>query len=1064
MTELKLALIWLLRKTHFIGAERYAQLRAYLIVEASPFFDRAWYLSHNGDVAQKHVDPVWHYLMYGGFEGRRPGPNFDSQKYLHENPEIRQERINPLVHYILYRENDKERTLTGTSLADKCKNSISDLELVRQSGLFDSAYYLTHNQDVKECGVDPLSHFMKYGWREGRNPSASFDMLYYVELNLQKFKGMRFVACNPLVHYLREGRRSGFKYCRAVFPRSLGIKDVLAYVKPADIRECKSISAINPGKIAIVVHLFYREMLQEFIGYFKNIQHPFDLFMTVLVDDVVNIRRLVAEQLPNCRTYEIIKCRNVGRDIGPFEVEIARRLLKYDLICKVHTKRDILGTGWRTLILNNLLGSPTVISTIWAQFKNNNKLGMVFPKAPINVQRAISLRGSWAGNYDIAYKFAAKAHLPDIGDKDTEFDFPAGSMFWARPAALGSLLTFDFKYEDFDVSIGRDGSLAHAIERLFGLIPQLLGYETQSILVSPPEPAMVPKPYTPLPDDELKRRVSDYLARRGKSNRVAVYTAVVGGYDKIAIPEELNPEIDYYYFSDRKLEGLSPWKWLPLDYSNGDATRITRYYKMHPFLYFWKYEHVMWIDANIMIRKDIVMGLVEQHRAAGHPISFMRHPERNCMYAEADVCLKTARDDRDVIEQQMKRYREAGVPAELGLPETGIYIVNIHDRRARGIFANWWHELDCGSKRDQLSIMYAMYCQGNTTYTPLFKNYDDSPRFSSKNFVYFLHKGKSTLNYPSVYRYPGFVHEDIHPTGSGAYVELFDNKSPDAARVVIVVPVHNAQSDVENCLASLVPTLPANAKVVIVNDGSDEPCATYLHDFVVKHDDVFSLIDHPVGKGYTISINEAARSVVADYYIFLNSDTIVSSGWIEKLLRAASSLPDVGIVGPLSNAASWQTVPVLWEGNAFCINALPPGFTIASINRECERIAMPGLYPKAQLINGFCYCVKASVFEKVGYFDEAIFPTGYGEEDDLSLRAVDAGFMLAFAPDTYVYHAKSKSFGKEKRNELVAANQKKFYAKHSRERVHRECRRLEFLPMMANMRDELTKFFDKGEK
>ncbi len=67
--------------------------------------------------------------------------------------------------------------------------------------------------------------------------------------------------------------------------------------------------------------------------------------------------------------------------------------------------------------------------------------------------------------------------------------------------------------------------------------------------------------------------------------------------------------------------------------------------------------------------------------------------------------------------------------------------------------------------------------------------------------------------------------------------------------------------------------------------------------------------------------------------------------------------------------------------------------------------------------------------------------------------------MLAFVPNAYVFHAKSKSFGHVTRQKLVAENQKKFYAKHSRERVWRECKRLENYPVMVHMRAGLSEAF-----
>jgi hypothetical protein len=50
----------------------------------------------------EEMDPILHYLLYGGYEGKRPSPGFDSAHYLESNEDVRVSGINPLLHYVLY--------------------------------------------------------------------------------------------------------------------------------------------------------------------------------------------------------------------------------------------------------------------------------------------------------------------------------------------------------------------------------------------------------------------------------------------------------------------------------------------------------------------------------------------------------------------------------------------------------------------------------------------------------------------------------------------------------------------------------------------------------------------------------------------------------------------------------------------------------------------------------------------------------------------------------------------------------------------------------------------------
>lgn len=70
---------------------------------------------------------------------------------------------------------------------------------------FDATYYLACNPGVREAGIDPLEHFLRGGWREGRNPSRCFDVYYYLRRN----PDVAAADMNPLLHYVRAVAREG---------------------------------------------------------------------------------------------------------------------------------------------------------------------------------------------------------------------------------------------------------------------------------------------------------------------------------------------------------------------------------------------------------------------------------------------------------------------------------------------------------------------------------------------------------------------------------------------------------------------------------------------------------------------------------------------------------------------------------------------------------------------------------------------------------------------------------------------------------------------------------------
>jgi GT2 family glycosyltransferase len=155
--------------------------------------------------------------------------------------------------------------------------------------------------------------------------------------------------------------------------------------------------------------------------------------------------------------------------------------------------------------------------------------------------------------------------------------------------------------------------------------------------------------------------------------------------------------------------------------------------------------------------------------------------------------------------------------------------------------------------------------------------------------------------------------------------------------------------------------------------------------------------------------------------VLLNSDTILTRGWLESMLACAHSDPSIAFVGPLSNAASYLSVPELYDASKkWKVNRLPPGMTPQDMADIVRRVSVRD-YPEVPILNGFCTLMKRSAFIELGGLNPTAFPTGYGEENDLCFRAGKAGLKLAVADDVYVYHVKSASFGSSRRQELTKA-------------------------------------------
>ena len=296
----------------------------------------------------------------------------------------------------------------------------------------------------------------------------------------------------------------------------------------------------------------------------------------------------------------------------------------------------------------------------------------------------------------------------------------------------------------------------------------------------------------------------------------------------------------------------------------------------------------------------------------------------------------------------------------------------------------------------------------------------------------------------------------------GTAAELQDRRTvrpslPESS-IDIVVCVHDALEDVKRCLESVLSRTAMDFRLIVVNDGSGPETTTWLRRRASRHP-LIDLIETDGPLGYTRAANRGLKATTRPYVALLNSDTIVPRLWVESLLQCLQSDDRLGIVGPLSNAASWQSIPDRFaEGGGWATNELPAGYNVDEYGELVHRMSERA-FPRVRFLNGFCLVMRREVIDAVGHLDEEAFPQGYGEENDYCIRARAAGYRLAVADHCFVYHAKSKSFGAEARDRLAEAGRKALWDKHGEEVVEEGTRELKAEPALARIRSRMSSFF-----
>jgi len=222
---------------------------------------------------------------------------------------------------------------------------------------------------------------------------------------------------------------------------------------------------------------------------------------------------------------------------------------------------------------------------------------------------------------------------------------------------------------------------------------------------------------------------------------------------------------------------------------------------------------------------------------------------------------------------------------------------------------------------------------------------------------------------------------------------------PPGKLVSIVILAHNQLSDSQHCLASIEKHTTLSHELILVDNGSTDGTSQFFRNYAAKHSHV-RVIFNRANLGFSAGNNQGLACARGDAILLLNNDTVVTPGWLERMMTHLELYPDCGLVGPVSNSVSGPQL--VSTANYSSLNQLPKFAT-----QWCATHA--GQSIEAARLVGFCLLFRRSVLEKIGGLDPQ-FGSGNFEDDDFCIRAVLAGFKLRIALDSFVHHTGGQTF------------------------------------------------------
>lgn len=337
-------------------------------------------------------------------------------------------------------------------------------------GLFDAQWYQATYPDVPKVGIPPFEHFLRLGTLLRRDPSENFSTAYYLEQRPELIE----TGANPLIDYLERGREEG----RLPHP--------------------------EVGQVALVVHAFHLDVVGEIVSYVGNFPEDADRFVTypeLLSADAV---RFLEKSFPGA---VLMPVPNAGQDLGAL-IALARQhdLTRYAAICKIHTKKGMKEPErWRHALLRGTLGGRSQVAQTIRAFRRDPNLMLSGP-------RQLYLHGPtyiWKNAATLRETFGNV--LGDFDVEQEDWGFIGGTCFWMSSRVLELVLEATQEIEFSASAYTDDGTIAHALERLFGLMPTLLGGKVRLVDVEAPDKSATFGPGFPESGLREMRMLSDLL-------------------------------------------------------------------------------------------------------------------------------------------------------------------------------------------------------------------------------------------------------------------------------------------------------------------------------------------------------------------------------------------------------------------------------------------------------------------------------------------------------------------------------------------------------------------------
>ena len=205
----------------------------------------------------------------------------------------------------------------------------------------------------------------------------------------------------------------------------------------------------------------------------------------------------------------------------------------------------------------------------------------------------------------------------------------------------------------------------------------------------------------------IKKIVKDYQKyKKSRKAKGVVYTCIIGNYDNLKSQKYINFDWDYIcYTNNKNIKSDGIWEVKELEFDKLDNTRNNRWHKLNPHILFPYYERSLYVDGNVrFLSKEFFQLFLEEDIFIS-----TTHPQRKCLYKEAEACKKFKLEDEKIIDNQIEIIKRSNFPENYGLYEANILYRKHNEEKIIKMDEEWWEFVSKQAKRDQLSLTYVCW-------------------------------------------------------------------------------------------------------------------------------------------------------------------------------------------------------------------------------------------------------------------------------------------------------------------------------------------------------------------